>query len=48
MGIKIVEGQWADLGVNLGHPIATDGIFSMRGGDAAHPKLLWEFLLVQI
>jgi len=30
--------------VNLGYPILTDGIFSVRGGDAAHPKLLWEFL----
>ena len=30
------------FGVNLVYPILTDGIFSMRGSNAAHPKLLWE------
>ena len=30
---------------NLGHPILIDGIFSVRGGDTAHPKLIWTFLL---
>jgi len=44
MEVEIIEGQWAVLGVNLGHPVVTDSIFSMRGGDAAHPKLLWAFL----
>ena len=45
-GVEIVEGQLAVSGVNLGHPIVTDGIFSVRDGDAAHPKLLREFLLL--
>ena len=37
--------------VNVGHPIVTNGdlvalLFSaVRGGDAALPKLLWDFLL---
>jgi len=44
MAVEIVEGQWTVLWVNLGHPIPTDGIFSVRGGDAAHHKLLWPFL----
>jgi len=38
------------LAVNVGHPILTNGDFmvylfsAMRGGDAALPKLLWDFL----
>jgi len=41
----------AVLGINVvGHPIATNGTmwrsYSLpRGGDAALPKLLWDFLL---
>jgi len=33
MGNNIIKGQWAVLGENLGHPIVTNGIFSVRGGD---------------
>jgi len=40
-GVVIVE---AVLGVNVGHPTVTNGIFYVRGGDAALPKLLWDFL----
>jgi len=32
------------LEVNLGHPIATNGILCVRGSDAALPKLHWDFL----
>jgi len=35
----------AVLGVNVGHSIVTNRIVCMRGGDAALPKLLWDFLL---
>ena len=40
------------LGVNVGHPIVTNGNFvaylfsAVRGGDAAVPKLLWDFLFM--
>ena len=40
------------LGVNVGHPIVTNGILvawllsAVRGGDAALPKLLCDFLLI--
>ena len=34
----------AVFGVNVGHPIVTNGILCVRGGDAALPKLLWDFL----
>ena len=36
----------AVLNVNLGHPIATNGILCLRGGDATLPKLFWDFLLL--
>ena len=36
----------SSFGDKSGYPILTDGIFSVRGGDAAPPKLLWEFLLI--
>ena len=29
----------------MGHPIVTNVILRVRGGDAALPKLLWDFLL---
>jgi len=29
----------------VGHPIVTNWILCVRGGDAALPKLLWDFLL---
>jgi len=44
MGVEIIEGEGAVLEVNVGHPIVTSGILCMRGGDAALPKLLWDFL----
>jgi len=43
MRVEIVEGEWAVLWVNVGHPIVTNGnvvayFFSeVRGGDAALP-----------
>jgi len=49
-GMGILDGsgdrrrRGAVLGVNVGHPIATNGILCVRGGDAALPKLLWDFL----
>jgi len=44
------RGSFELLGVNVGHPIVTNGdfveLFSVvRGCDAALPKLLWNFLL---
>ena len=53
-GVEIVEGEEAVLGVNVGHPIITSGdsvtvtyLFSaVRGGDAALPKLRWDFLFI--
>ena len=42
----------AVLGVNVGHPIVANGDFvaqlfsAVRSGDAALPKLLWDFLLL--
>jgi len=32
--------------VNAGHPTVTNGIVCVRGGDAALPKLLWDFLFI--
>jgi len=32
--------------VNVGHPPVTNRILCVRGGDAALPKLLWDFLLM--
>ena len=49
-GWRSSKGKGAVLEVNMGHPIVTNGdlwqlLFSaMRGGDAALPKLLWDFL----
>jgi len=42
-GVVIVEGG-AVSGKNVEHPIVTNGILCMRGGDAALPKLHWDFL----
>ena len=36
--------EGAILGVNLGHPIVTNRILCVRGGNDAFPKLLWDFL----
>ena len=36
--MEIVEGERADLGVNVRHPIVTNGILCMRGGDALSPN----------
>jgi len=44
MEVEIVEGEGAVLVVNMGHPIVTNGNICVRGGDAALPKLLWDFL----
>ena len=35
-------------GVNVGHPTVTNGILCVRGGDAALPKLLCDFLLTSL
>ena len=40
MEVEIVEGEGAVLGVNMGHPIVTNGILYVRGGDAVLPRLL--------
>ena len=40
------------FGVNVGRPVVTNGdfvaylFFAVRGGDAALPKLLWDFLFL--
>jgi len=49
MGVEIVEGVGTVLGVNVGHPIVTNGdcgvvILCVKGGDADLPKFLWNFL----
>jgi len=49
MAVEIVEGEEAVLGVNVGHPIVTNGDFGvvilcLKGGDETFPKLLWDFL----
>jgi len=36
--------EGANLGVNVEHPIVTNGILCVRGGDTALPRLLWDFL----
>jgi len=33
-------------GKNLGLSIVTNGIVCVKGGDAALPKLLWDFLVI--
>jgi len=51
MRVEIVERKGAVLSLNVGHPIVTNGDFvaqlfsAARGGDAALPKLLWDFFL---
>jgi len=44
-GIGVLDGR-AVLGVNVEHLIVTNGILCVRGGDAALPKLLRDFLLL--
>jgi len=34
----------SSFGVNVRHPIITNKILCVRGGDAGLPKLLWDFL----
>jgi len=41
--VEIVEGEVAVWG-NVGHPTVTNGILHVRGGDAALPKILCDFL----
>jgi len=54
MGVVIVEGKVAVLGVNLGRPIVTNWDFvaqslsAVRSGDAPLPELLWDFLLSKV
>jgi len=48
MEVEIVEGEGAVLGVNMGHPVVTNGILCVRGGDAVLPKLLWDLLLTDV
>jgi len=38
MGVVIVEGEGAVLGVNVGHPILTNGILCVRSGDSLFPN----------
>jgi len=38
-GVVMVEGE-AVLRVNIGHPIETNRILCVRGGDASLPKLI--------
>ena len=51
-GVEIGEGEGVVLRVNVGHTIVTNGDFvawlflAVRGGDAARPKLLWDFLFI--
>jgi len=43
-GVQVVEEEGAVLGINVGHPTVTKWILCVKGGDAALPKLLWDFL----
>jgi len=45
MGVEIVDRKVAASGVNVWPPVVANGILCVRGGDAALPKLLWDFLL---
>ena len=36
--------EGAVLRVNVEHPIVTNGILCVRGGDTALPRLLWDYL----
>jgi len=48
MEVEIVEGEGAVFVVNVGHPIVNNGILCVMGGDAAFPKLLWDFLMYRL
>ena len=49
-GVEIVEGEEKVLRVNVEHPTVTNGDFveqlfsAVTGGDAALPKLRWDFI----
>ena len=43
-GVVIVEGEATVMGVIVGRSIVTNGIVCVRGGDAALPKLLCDFM----
>ena len=43
IGVVTVEGKWAVLGVNVGHPIVTNG-----DGDALFPNYFGEDLLLSL
>jgi len=50
-GMGVLDGggyrrrEGAVLDINVGRPIETNGILCVRSGDAALPKLLWDFML---
>ena len=48
MVVEIVDREGTVLVVNVRHPILTNGILCVRGGDGALPKLLWDILLHQL
>jgi len=43
--VEIDEGERAVFGVNVGHPIVTNGILCIRGGDVLFPNDFGEDLL---
>jgi len=47
-GVVIIEGEWAVLGVNLGHPIITNGVFvaQLCDSDVLFPNYFGEDLLL--
>jgi len=54
MGVVIVKGEGAVLGVSVGHAIVTNRdlvaqlLSVVRGGNVAFPKLLWDFLFLKV
>jgi len=45
MGVVIVEGEGAVLWINMGHPIVTNEILCVMGGDAALSQITLAFLV---
>jgi len=50
--MEIVEGEGTVSEINVGYPIVTNGdlwrSYTVRDGDAALPKLVWDFLFLFI
>jgi len=46
LSVAIVEWEGADLRVNVGYPIVAQLFSAVKGGHAALPKLLWDFLFL--